>query len=89
MLMIAAIIVAGAALFVWFYIGRNRGPPGRPGEHDERLASVSLAESTPGAAATIGQIAKALSVFREGIVQANAAATEKQPSRRPDNVRPR
>ncbi len=80
MLMIAAISVAGAALFVWFYIGRNLVARLVGLESTmTRLASGDLSTEvdTRRGGDEIGQMAKALSVFREGIVQANAAAAEK------------
>ena len=80
MLMIAAISVAGAALFVWFYIGRNLVARLVGLENTmTRLASGDLSSEvdTRRGGDEIGQMAKALSVFREGIVQANAAAAEK------------
>lgn len=80
MLMIAAVSVAGAALFVWFYIGRNLVARLVGLEHTmTRLASGDLSTEvdTKRGGDEIGQMAKALSVFREGIVQANAAAAEK------------
>ncbi len=79
MLMIAAISVAGAALFVWFYIGRNLVARLVGLESTmTRLASGDLSTQvdTRRGGDEIGQMAKALSVFREGIVQANAAAAE-------------
>jgi methyl-accepting chemotaxis protein len=80
MLMIAAISVAGAALFVWFYIGRNLVARLVGLESTmTRLAGGDLSaevDRTRGGD-EIGQMAEALSVFREGIVQANAAAAEK------------
>src|SRR4029078_1915709 len=80
MLMIAAISVAGAALFVWFYIGRNL--VARLGGLEKtmtRLAGGDLSAEVDRRRGgdEIGQMADALSVFREGIVQANAAAVEK------------
>jgi methyl-accepting chemotaxis protein len=80
MLMIAAVSVAGAALFVWFYIGRNLVARLVGLENTmTRLASGDLSTEvdTRRGGDEIGQMAKALSVFREGIVQANAAAAEK------------
>jgi methyl-accepting chemotaxis protein len=80
MLMIAAVSVAGAALFVWFYIGRNLVARLVGLESTmTRLASGDLSTEvdTRRGGDEIGQMAKALSVFREGIVQANAAAAEK------------
>jgi methyl-accepting chemotaxis protein len=80
MLMIAAVSVAGAALFVWFYIGRNLVARLVGLEHTmTRLASGDLSTEvdTRRGGDEIGQMAKALSVFREGIIQANAAAAEK------------
>ncbi len=81
MLMIAAISVAGAALFVWFYIGRNLVAR-LVGPREDHDAARRRATSPPKSMARrggdeIGQMAEALSVFREGIVQANAAAAEK------------
>ncbi|WKA28605.1 methyl-accepting chemotaxis protein [Bradyrhizobium roseum] len=80
MLMIAAISVAGAALFVWFYIGRNLVARLVGLENTmTRLASGDLSAEvdTRRGGDEIGEMAKALSVFREGIVQANAAAADK------------
>jgi methyl-accepting chemotaxis protein len=80
MLMIASISVAGAALFVWFYIGRNLVARLVGLEKTmTRLASGDLSAQveTRRGGDEIGQMADALSVFREGIVQANAAAAEK------------
>ena len=80
MLMIASISVAGAALFVWFYIGRNLVARLVGLEKTmTRLAGGDLSAQvdTRRGGDEIGQMAQALSVFREGIVQANAAATEK------------
>ena len=80
MLMIAAISVAGAALFVWFYIGRNLVARLVGLEKTmTRLAGGDLSAEvdTKRGGDEIGQMAEALSVFREGIVQANAAAAEK------------
>ena len=80
MLMIAAVSVAGAALFVWFYIGRNLVARLVGLENTmTRLASGDLSTEvdTRRGGDEIGQMAKALSVFREGILQANAAAAEK------------
>ena len=80
MLMIASISVAGAALFVWFYIGRNLVARLVGLEKTmTRLAGGDLSAEvdTRRGGDEIGQMAEALSVFREGIVQANAAAAEK------------
>ena len=80
MLMIAAISVAGAALFVWFYIGRNLVARLVGLEKTmTRLAGGDLSAEVDSRRGgdEIGQMAEALSVFREGIVQANAAAAEK------------
>src|SRR5262249_14874526 len=80
MLIIAAVSVAGAALFVWFYIGGNLVARLVALERTmTRLASGDLsAEISAGQSSDeIGQMAEALSVFREGIVKANAAAAEK------------
>ena len=80
MLMIAAISVAGAALFVWFYIGRNLVARLVGLEKTmTRLAGGDLSAEVDRKRGgdEIGQMAEALSVFREGIVQANAAAAEK------------
>jgi len=80
MLMIAAVSVVGAALFVWFYIGRNLVARLVGLEKTmTRLAAGDLSaeiEAKRGGD-EIGQMAEALSVFREGIVQANEAAAEK------------
>jgi methyl-accepting chemotaxis protein len=80
MLMIAAISVVGAALFVWFYIGRNLVARLVGLEKTmTRLAGGDLSAEVDikRGGDEIGQMAGALSVFREGIVQANAAAAEK------------
>jgi len=80
MLMIASISVAGAALFVWFHIGRNLVARLVGLEKTmTRLASGDLSAQVDAGRGgdEIGQMADALSVFREGIVQANAAAAEK------------
>lgn len=80
MLMIAALSVAGSALFVWFYIGRNLVARLVGLEHTmTRLAAGDLSAEVASRRGgdEIGQMAEALSVFREGIVQANAAAEEK------------
>jgi methyl-accepting chemotaxis protein len=80
MLMIAAVSVVGAALFVWFYIGRNLVARLVGLEQTmTRLAAGDLSAEvdTKRGGDEIGQMAGALSVFREGIVQANAAANEK------------
>jgi methyl-accepting chemotaxis protein len=80
MLMIAAVSVAGAALFVWFYIGRNLVARLVGLERTmTRLASGDLSAEIDAKRGgdEIGQMAEALSVFREGIVQANAAAADK------------
>ncbi|MGY2902001.1 methyl-accepting chemotaxis protein [Bradyrhizobium sp. URHC0002] len=80
MLMIAAFSVAGAALFVWFYIGRNLVARLVGLEKTmTRLAGGDLSAEvdTKRGGDEIGQMAKALAVFREGIVQADAAAAEK------------
>ena len=80
MLMIAAVSVVGAALFVWFYIGRNLVARLVGLERImTRLAAGDLSAEvdTKRGGDEIGQMAGALSVFREGIVQANAAASEK------------
>ena len=80
MLMIAAISVAGAALFVWFYIGRNLVARLVGLEKTmTRLAGGDLSAEVDRRRGgdEIGQMAEALSVFREGIVQASEAAAEK------------
>jgi methyl-accepting chemotaxis protein len=80
MLMIAAVSVFGAALFVWFYIGRNLVARLVGLERTmTRLAAGDLTAEveTRRGGDEIGQMAEALSVFREGIVEANAAAAEK------------
>jgi methyl-accepting chemotaxis protein len=80
MLMIAAMSVAGAALFVWFYIGRNLVARLVGLESTmTRLAAGDLSAEVGSKRGgdEIGQMAEALSVFREGILQANAAAAEK------------
>jgi methyl-accepting chemotaxis protein len=80
MLTIAVVSVAGAALFVWFYIGRNLVARLVGLEKTmTRLAAGDLAAEVGARHGDdeIGQMAEALSVFREGIVQANAVATEK------------
>ena len=80
MLMIAAVSVVGAALFVWFYIGRNLVARLVGLEKTmTRLAAGDLSAEIEARSGgdEIGQMAEALSVFREGIVQANEAAAEK------------
>jgi len=80
MLMIAGVSVLGAALFVWFYIGGNLVARLVGLEKTmTRLASGDLSAEvgTRRGGDEIGQMAEALSVFREGIVEANAAAAEK------------
>ncbi len=80
MLMIAAVSVFGAALFVWFYIGRNLVARLVGLEKTmTRLAAGDLSAEveTRRGGDEIGQMAEALSVFREGIVEANAAAADK------------
>lgn len=80
MLMIAAFSVIGSALFVWFYIGRNLVARLMGLESTmTRLAAGDLSAEVGARRGgdEIGQMAEALSVFREGIVQANAAAAEK------------
>jgi methyl-accepting chemotaxis protein len=80
MLMIAAVSVVGAALFVWFYIGRNLVARLVGLEKTmTRLAAGDLSAEveTRRGGDEIGQMAEALSVFREGIVEANAAAAGK------------
>jgi HAMP domain-containing protein len=78
MLMIAGVSVAGAALFVWFYIGRNLVARLVGLEKTmTRLATGGDLSADVGARRggdEIGQMADAFSVFREGIVKANAAA---------------
>jgi methyl-accepting chemotaxis protein len=80
MLMIAGVSVVGAALFVWFYIGGNLVARLVGLEKTmTRLASGDLSAEVGARRGgdEIGQMAEALSVFREGIVKANAAAAEK------------
>jgi methyl-accepting chemotaxis protein len=80
MLMIAAISVVGAALFVWFYIGRNLVARLVGLEKTmTRLAGGDLTTEVDSRHGSdeIGQMADALTVFREGIVKADAAAAEK------------
>jgi len=79
MLMIAGVSVAGAALFVWFYIGRNL--VARLVGLEKTMTRLAAGDLSAEVGARrggdeIGQMAEALSVFREGIVQANAAAAE-------------
>ena len=72
MLMIAGVSVAGAALFVWFYIGRNLVARLVGLEKTmTRLAAGDLSAevSAKRGGDEIGQMAEALSVFREGIVR--------------------
>src|SRR5437879_9034095 len=91
MLMIAAISVAGAALFVWFYIGRNLVARLVGLEQTmTRLAGGDLSAEveTRRGGDEIGQMAEALSVCRVGIVQANAAAAKRRPSRRRNSDKP-
>jgi methyl-accepting chemotaxis protein len=80
MLMIAGVSVAGAALFVWFYIGRNL--VARLVGLEKTMTRLATGDLSAEVGARhggdeIGQMAEALSVFREGIVKANAAAAEK------------
>ena len=66
-------------MFVWFYIGRNLVARLVGLERTmTRLAGGDLTAQVAGRRSgdEIGQMAEALSVFREGIVQANAAAAE-------------
>jgi methyl-accepting chemotaxis protein len=80
MLLIAAVSVVGAALFVWFYIGRNLVARLVGLEKTmTRLAAGDLSAKVDAnrGGDEIGQMAEALSVFRQGIVQANAAAADK------------
>ena len=80
MLMIAAVSVVGAALFVWFYIGRNLVARLVGLEKTmTRLAAGDLSAEVSARRGSdeIGQMADALSVFRQGIVEANAAAAQK------------
>jgi HAMP domain-containing protein len=84
MLMIAAISVAGAALFVWFYIGRNLVARLVGLEKTmTRLAGGDLSAEVDRKrdGDEIGQMAEALSVFPRRHRQANAAAAERPPSR--------
>jgi len=77
MLAIALASVVGSGLFVWLYIGRNLVARLVGLEKTmTRLAGGDLtAEVTSKRSGDeIGQMADALAVFREGIVQANAAA---------------
>jgi methyl-accepting chemotaxis protein len=80
MLMIAAVSVLGAALFVWFYIGRNL--VARLVGLEKTMTRLAAGDLSAEVAAKrgsdeIGQMADALSVFRQGIVEANAAAAQK------------
>jgi methyl-accepting chemotaxis protein len=80
MLMIAAVSVFGAALFVWFYIGRNL--VARLVGLEKTMTRLAAGDLSAEVAARrgsdeIGQMAEALSVFRQGIVEANAAASQK------------
>jgi methyl-accepting chemotaxis protein len=80
MLMIAAVSVVGAALFVWFYIGRNL--VARLVGLEKTMTRLAAGDLSAEVAAKrgsdeIGQMAEALSVFRQGIVEANAAASQK------------
>jgi methyl-accepting chemotaxis protein len=79
MLLIAAASVAGAGLFVWLYIGRNLVARivGLEGTMTRLAAGDLTAQVTAsGSRDEIGQMAQALSVFREGIVRSNALAAE-------------
>ena len=79
MLAIAAVSVIGAVLFVWFYIGRNLVARLVGLEKTmTRLAAGDLSAEIKASRSgdEIDQMANALAVFREGIVQANAAASE-------------
>jgi methyl-accepting chemotaxis protein len=79
MLGIAAAAVVGAFLVVWLYIGRNLVARLVGLERTmTRLAGGDLSAeiNVRKSSDEIGQMADALSVFREGIVRANAAAAE-------------
>jgi methyl-accepting chemotaxis protein len=79
MLAIAAVSVVGAFLVVWFYIGGNLVARLVGLERTmTRLASGDLSAEIKASRSNdeIDQMANALAVFREGIVQANAAAGE-------------
>ena len=79
MLAIAAMSVVGAFLVVWFYIGGNLIARLVGLERTmTRLASGDLSAEIKASRSNdeIDQMANALAVFREGIVQANAAAGE-------------
>ena len=79
MLAIAAASILGAVLFVWFYIGRNlvarivglEGAMTRIAGGDLNVEIAAREQRDE-----IGQMARALAVFREGIVRANALAAE-------------
>ena len=79
MLLIAAASVAGACLFVWLYIGRNL--VARLVGLERTMTRLAAGDLSAEIAARqggdeIGQMAQALSVFREGIVRSNALAAE-------------
>jgi methyl-accepting chemotaxis protein len=79
MLMIAALSVIGAILVVYLYIGRNLIARLVGLETTmTRLAAGDLSAEIKASKSNdeIDQMANALSVFREGIVQANAAAAD-------------
>ena len=92
MLMIAAISVAGAGLFVWLYIGRNLVARLVGLERTmTRLAGGDLTAEVDARRSgdEIGQMAQALSVFREGIVRANALAAEQAVEQEANRSAPR
>ena len=77
MLSIALVSVIGSALFVWFYIGRNLVARLVGLERTmTRLAAGDLSAEVNSARSSdeIGHMAGALAVFRDGMVQAKAAA---------------
>src|SRR5579859_717993 len=79
MLAIAVASVVGAFLVVWFYIGGNLIARLVGLEKTmTRLAGGDMSAEIKASKSNdeIDQMANALAVFREGIVQANAAATE-------------
>jgi methyl-accepting chemotaxis protein len=80
MVVIAALSIAGAALIGWRYIGRNL--IARIALVDQgmaRLAGGDLDTAVTQSAANdeIGQMARSLSVFRDGMIRARDLATEK------------
>jgi methyl-accepting chemotaxis protein len=79
MLAIAVVSMVGAFLIVWLYIGRNL--IARLTGLEKAMTRIAGGDLEVEVAATqnadeIGQMARALAVFRDGIVRANAVAAE-------------